>query len=344
MPYLGEIRMFAGNFAPTGWAFCDGQFLPIAENEELFQLIGTTYGGDGEETFCLPNLNRRVPIHQGSEYTIGEMGGVEEVTLTVQQIPSHTHAMLASNAFAQESSPGNNLYGRVRGRDAYITGTDTTSLHNFMIGGAGGSQPHSNMQPYLAINFIISLFGIFPTQTLDMLAVNAEPFYAEIRIFPFNFAPRNWAFCNGQIISISQDTALFSLLGTMYGGDGKSTFALPDLRGRVPLHAGANWYDYSVGETGGSTSVTLLPSEMPMHNHLVRANTGFANYPQPAPNSVLARADGDTPYNPQISSSRVDMAFQTLAPTGGGFEHNNMMPYLTLNFCIALQGIFPSRS
>ncbi len=167
-PYVGEIRIFAGNFAPAGWAFCHGQLLAISENTTLFQLIGTTYGGDGQSTFGLPNLQGRVPIHQGqgpglSNRVIGQNGGTESVTLTAAQIPVHGHAQLVSAAPALSRSPQGNLPAIAQG-DLYSTGTPDTAMAATAIAATGGSQPHENMQPYLGLNFIISLFGIFPTQ------------------------------------------------------------------------------------------------------------------------------------------------------------------------------------
>lgn len=167
-PYVGEIRMFAGNFAPEGWALCQGQLLSIAENETLFQLIGTTYGGDGETTFALPNLQSRLPIHQGtgpsgSTFPIGEMGGAETVTLTVQQIPVHNHSLVAATDAGSTTNPAHNLLAR--GGSTYIQGGADAALNAGTVSPAGGSQPHDNRQPYLCINFIISLFGLFPTQS-----------------------------------------------------------------------------------------------------------------------------------------------------------------------------------
>jgi microcystin-dependent protein len=169
-PYVGEIRLFAGNFAPNGWMFCEGQTLPIAENEVLFQLIGTTYGGDGEETFNLPNLASRVPIHMGTgpdgtTYQIGEMAGTEQETLTTQQIPSHTHAMLGSLDPAGQQSPQSNVTAKSTQVDLYINAVPQDALNNQAVSPVGGSQPHENCQPFLCINFIISLFGVFPSQT-----------------------------------------------------------------------------------------------------------------------------------------------------------------------------------
>ena len=165
-PYVGEIRMFGGNFAPAGWMFCEGQLLPISENETLFQLIGTTYGGDGESTFALPNLASRVPIHQGSgggaTYQIAEMGGVESVTLTNSQIPIHTHAPLASNAGGSDS-PGNNYWGNSILGKPYAAPPPALTMNPATISPTGGSQPHDNMLPFLCVSYIISLFGIFPS-------------------------------------------------------------------------------------------------------------------------------------------------------------------------------------
>jgi microcystin-dependent protein len=163
-PYIGEIRMFAGNFPPVGWMFCDGQSLPISENETLFQLIGTTYGGDGEETFNLPNLQSRIPIHQGNGFILAEIGGAEEITLTVNQIPAHSHVPLAGNTDGNSPGPANGIWANSNLRQYGDTNANGTMAAN-RIQITGGSQPHTNLQPFLCINFIISLFGIFPSPT-----------------------------------------------------------------------------------------------------------------------------------------------------------------------------------
>lgn len=166
-PYVGEIRMFAGNFAPAGWMFCEGQLLPISENETLFQLIGTTYGGDGVSTFALPDLRGRIPIHQGDGFILAETGGAEEITLTVNQIPAHSHPFLASTSSATSSGPDDHVPARLTVAGVFPYGTDNplTALNSQAVSSVGGSQPHSNFQPYLCVDFIISLFGIFPSQT-----------------------------------------------------------------------------------------------------------------------------------------------------------------------------------
>ena len=165
-PYVGEIRMFAGNFAPAGWMFCEGQLLPISEYETLFNLIGTTYGGDGQSTFALPDLRGRVPMHFGNGFTLAETGGVEEVTLTVSQIPAHSHAFLANTNFGDQISPSNNVLSQLTGSgQLYFAAPPSSALAPTTMGPVGGSQPHNNFQPYLCVDFIISLFGIFPSQT-----------------------------------------------------------------------------------------------------------------------------------------------------------------------------------
>lgn len=164
-PYVGEIRMFAGNFAPAGWMFCEGQLLPISENETLFQLIGTTYGGDGEVTFALPDLRGRIPLHQGNGFILAETGGAEEITLTVNQIPAHSHPQRASAATATQNAPATNVFAQAATVDAYVTSGPFVPLDSQSSAPVGGSQPHTNFQPYLCLNFIISLFGIFPSPT-----------------------------------------------------------------------------------------------------------------------------------------------------------------------------------
>lgn len=172
-----------------------------------------------------------------------------------------------------------------------------------------------------------------------------DPFVAEIRIFPFNFAPKGWAWCDGQLLPLSQNTALFSLLGTTYGGNGKSNFALPDLQGRAPMHPGQGpgLSLHDLGETGGSETVSLLESEIPSHAHTYMAQASPADSPTPQ-NGSNARVSGATPYVGPSGAPLVMMAPEALAPAGGDQPHNNMQPYLTFYFCIALQGVYPPRT
>lgn len=173
-----------------------------------------------------------------------------------------------------------------------------------------------------------------------------DPFVAEIRMFPFNFAPKGWAFCDGQLMAISQNTALFSLLGTTYGGDGKSNFALPNLQGCAPMHPGQGpgLSLHDLGETGGSDTVSLLQSEMPAHAHPMMATTDPADDNLPGVDRSLADSQKEFGYQSDTAHNLVNLSGNTLTPAGGDQPHNNLMPYLTLNFCIALQGVFPARS
>lgn len=169
-PFIGEIRMFGGNFAPAGWAFTQGQLLAISQNDALFTLIGTTYGGDGESTFALPDIQGRFPIHAGQgpgisqNYQLAEKAGVESVTLTVQQMPTHNHAFLASTSIAQNPQPTSSVPAQSSVVKLYSGDSPDSAMNAQMFSPVGGSQPHENMQPYLAISFILSLFGIFPHQ------------------------------------------------------------------------------------------------------------------------------------------------------------------------------------
>jgi microcystin-dependent protein len=168
-PFVGEIRMFAGNFAPRGWAFCDGQLLAVSQNDALFSLLGTIYGGDGRTTFGLPDLRGRIPIHAGhgpglSERRLGAKGGAEKVTVTVNQLPSHGHPMQASSQNALQTAPNGNVLGQATSIDLYRVTPADEDLASSSILATGGSQPHTNLMPYLCVHFIIALVGIYPSR------------------------------------------------------------------------------------------------------------------------------------------------------------------------------------
>ncbi|MBT3200071.1 MAG: hypothetical protein HN350_09160, partial [Phycisphaerales bacterium] len=229
--YLGSVELFAGNFAPRPTALAHGQLLPINQNQALYSLLGTMYGGDGRTTFGLPDLRGRTAVHVSGAYTqMGRKSGVENVTLNTNELPAHTHSL-----------PGS---------------ASTT-------GQTGGSQPHTNQQPSLGLNYIIALQGTFPSRSIG------DPFIGEVGMFAGNFAPRSWAFCDGQLLPIAQNTALFSILGTTYGGDGRTTFALPNLLNRSVIGAGngPGLPTYRLGETVGSDTVTLTAQQMASHSH-----------------------------------------------------------------------------
>ena len=163
-PFIGEIRMFAGNFPPVGWAFCNGALMDISQNDALFNLIGTTYGGDGQTTFALPDLQSRVPVHVGPGFALGQQGGAETVTLTTSQIPAHSHVPLANSGPGAQSSPANGVWAEST-LNQFSSAAPSLAMAPAALGQSGGSQPHDNMVPFLAVNFILSLFGIFPSQT-----------------------------------------------------------------------------------------------------------------------------------------------------------------------------------
>ncbi len=246
-PYIGEVSLFGGNFAPRGWAFTDGQLLSINSNQSLFSILGTTYGGDGRTTFALPDLRGRTAIHTGTgpgltNRKLGDKGGGQKVTVTQNQMPSHNHP------------PG---------------------WLNDVTLNAGGGQDHQNMQPYLALSSVIALQGLYPSSNITEgegsaeTLIGGDPFIAEIGWFAGNFAPRNSAFSSGQLLSISSNTALFSLVGTTYGGDGRTTFGLPDLRGRAAIGArrGLGLTNRRLGERVGEESLALTVGQMPSHVH-----------------------------------------------------------------------------
>ena len=164
-PYIGEIRMFAGNFAPLNWMLCQGQVVPISQYDTLYNLIGTTYGGNGQTTFALPNLQGRLPLHQTGNYPIGLIGGSEQVTLITQQLPVHSHPMAASQNNATSNTVTGNVVGSVGATQIYREVPAASAMANQACSLVGGNQPHDNMQPYLCINFIIALFGVYPSQS-----------------------------------------------------------------------------------------------------------------------------------------------------------------------------------
>ena len=200
-PFIGEIKMISFNFPPKGWAFCNGQLLPINQNQALFSILGTTYGGNGRTTFALPNLQGRVPLHQGNGFTLGERGGEAAAHADINEMPAHTHPARASRA-ADRGQPGRHHLGTAP-TCALTRPTPNAHDEPAAIGNAGGSQPHENHAPYLVLNFVIALQGIFPSRRTRPTGANpmTDPFLAEIRMFGGNFAPTGWALCNGQLMS-----------------------------------------------------------------------------------------------------------------------------------------------
>ena len=263
------------------------------------------------------------------------------------EIPVHTHAVHGSSNAADQTSPITGFWPTGGASTPYAAASDG----NAMAGGGGRSRgrAHENRPPYLVINFAIALAGIFPSRRLKHSLIQRQPFMSdpfppEIRMFGFNFPPRGWAACDGQLMPIAQNTALFSLLGVNYGGDGRVTFGLPDLRGNVPVQQGQapGLSPYDLGETGGEANVTLLSSQIPPHSHPLRCSDTTADQTSPVGAIPAARRSARTKFLRVQSGSSPAMNANLLAPAGKA-NHNNMPPYLSPNFCIALAGTFPAR-
>ena len=239
-PFLGEIQAFAGNFASNGWLQADGRLLPISQYSALFSLLGTTYGGDGVSNFALPNLQGRLAVGAGGGVVLGEEFGQDAITLTNANLPAHLHTL-----------PGGG-----------VTGLD------------GGGQPYENAQASLGINYLMSLSGVYPNRDGGTWP-QGDPLLGEIVGYAGAYVPDGWVLAQGQLLSIAQNTALFSILGTIYGGDGITNFALPDLRGRTILGAGGS---FNLGETFGQRDTLLTTAQMPSHDH----GLPNAGVPEPA--------------------------------------------------------------
>ena len=348
-PYVGEIRMFAGNFAPAGWMFCEGQLLPISENETLFQLIGTTYGGDGESTFALPDLRGRIPIHQGNGFILAETGGAEEITLTVQQIPAHTPSAAGVGSAGDDVERRRATCSAEPGRTVLpLRRAAASATWRRSAVAAVGRQPAAHQLPAVPVRRLHHLaVRDLPVQP-DLGRRSTWPIRSWLRSASSRSTsrPEGWAWCDGQLLPLSQNTALFSLLGTTYGGDGKTNFALPDLQGRAPMHPGQGpgLSLHDLGETGGSETVTLLETEIPSHSHALMRQACRRQPRRPGGPAVAGAAIGER--QPVPDSARRDPAASpaAVAPAGGDQPHNNLQPYLTFYFCIALQGVFPPRA
>jgi microcystin-dependent protein len=358
MSYLGQIKIFAFSYAPQGWAFCQGQPLAISQNTALFTLLGNVYGGNGTTNFALPNL-QGIPVGAGqapggSNYQLGESGGEAGVTLAPQQLPSHNHAFNTEGDQANSATPAGNqpAWSWKQAANDTVIGiyaeppTPTTALASNAIATSGSGRPHNNLQPHVTLNFSIATAGVWPHGPPPP---PSPPFIGELAICAGN-PPAGWTLCEGQLMQIAQNQQLFSLLGATYGGDATRTFALPDLRGRVPLNFGEN---FAIGQRGGEEAHVMSEAEMPAHSHALMANATSQHVgPTAAPVTVLGMSLGkqlplNTPFTANLYSTaaaNAQLAGALIGGAGGGQPHPNMMPSLALSFCIALQGAFPSRN
>jgi microcystin-dependent protein len=326
MPFAGEIRLFAGNVAPGGWAFCHGQLASIASVPELHEAIGTRYGGDGRTTFALPDLRGRVPVHRSSRIALGAEGGAEVVTLEADQVPGHRHALMAGTSTAPD---GERAVLTLAGSTS--TGQDATgsalALGQTTLTGSGNS--HSNVQPYLCLNYIIALSNT-PSDGSD------GPIVGEVRLFAGEGAPAGWTPCNGQAVDIRKYAGLYSVIGTTYGGNGQTVFALPDVRGRVVMQAGyrPGLSARQLGESGGAATVELDDGQLPPHSHEIEAVAAGGSA---AGAAVMLR----TTNTPDDTDEDRPMASVSTGSAGGNGQHTNLQPYLALNYLIAHSGKLP---
>ena len=341
MAYTGEIRIFAGNFAPAGWLACDGSSVPIASYPALAALLKPVFGGDSQN-FKLPDLRGRAPLHVSSGLALGAAGGSETAQILTAGMPAHTHTPVATDSSATTRS-GQSTDSFAESQSRIYSTQATGQMSSFAVSTVGKGLAHENMQPSLAMTFIICASGSAPTQQDGEFT--GEGFIAEIKLFAGNFAPKNFAKCEGQILSLGQNTVLFSLLGTTYGGDGKSTFALPDLRGSVPIGAGTGngLTQRFLGDTVGSSAVSLTPDQLPPHSHPLAAAPVPGTTNDPSGNVLAMPFNGGNLYAPSAPQDPSLTPLAPSSPTGQGLPHNNMQPYLALTYLITLQGVYPVR-
>ncbi|MBS7526928.1 tail fiber protein [Fusibacter paucivorans] len=345
--YVGEIRLYANVHVPENWECCNGQTLSISDYQALYDLIGTTYGGDGTKTFALPDLRGRVPIHMGTSkestvFKLGDKKGALAVQLTEAQLPEHTHMLMISSEESEVTVPeGNtiseppfNLFKEFDPSEKVLAMAADTVI------ATGGDQYHDNMQPYTSLNFIICV----KEDTVDSEGVEDDmpmsQFIGEVRAFPFGFVPEGWLACDGKILNEYDYFQLSSILGQTFGGVAPAhNFGLPNLNKRIPIH---NNPDFALGKMGGSEKVQIGISEMPKHTHGLMVIDDMANETRssftrmiatankPGSRALVAFCDTKTNY--------VEMSDQSITVTGESVAHDNVMPCLSLQYCIAYKG------
>ncbi|MBS1796609.1 MAG: tail fiber protein [Acidobacteria bacterium] len=333
----GEISVFAGGYVPAGWALCNGQLLVAAGYPALYSVLKTTFGGSGS-TFALPDLRGRVAIESGAEFAYGQAGGEENHTLTEAELAAHTHQAVGVTTLADQGLASGNFWASKA--DGHYAPTADVKMAESAVSKTGNSQPHENLSPFLPLNFGVCLNG----------TDDREGTIGEIVLYAGSGVPdtwKNWLPCDGRVLLIAQHTALYSVLRSVFGGNGENTFALPDLRDRAPLCAGPGpgLTNRPFGATGGSAAVALTVDELPKHIHVAHANTNTDSVSDPT-NAVWGAAADNRELVPFYANSAAEtpMNAAALDETGSGAPHNNMPPYLSLSYLICVAGIFPAHS
>lgn len=342
--YVGEIRAFAFPYATDGWLPCDGQVLPAQNNYTLFSLLGATFGGDGVSNFALPDIRGRMLLGQGQStdksYSLGEKGGSETIALNLANLPAHSHALRCSSQAGDTGSPVKAVLATIQSGSLTYVAAAKTGKTGIMdadsISPAGRTGTLDNMSPFITMNYMIATNGLYPTFDGggDDIA-----FLGEIKMFAFSRPPNGgWMPCDGRILQCNQHQGLFSLLGDAFGGDGKKTFALPDLRGTIPMYPSAS--AQKSGKRGGARTNTLNASHLPSHNHALNSDKEKGTLAGPLTNFWGATTTNY--YTANAPDKEMDAS--VITPTGSSMPFDNMPPHLAVNFCICVKGMYPPRS
>ena len=365
-PFIGEIRLFAFPKVPVGWYPCDGRSLSIAEHQALYSVLGATFGSDAKTWFALPDLAGRVPIGQGqssetTRYHLGDRGGEETHYLIYPECPIHGHALAVTNAASTSATPGPDLRpgGLVPYPSDRMLYTSATTVQTSVglvaatLAASGGGQPHDNMMPSVVMNYCIAEQGIYPPDG-DPTGQTEDGYLGEIRIvaFPcgadgFKVDVEKWLPCDGRLLPISGNQPLHGLIGTAYGGDGATTFALPNLNGTtgtgsvaISQGRGPGMAERTIGAALGSRTTRLAPQQMPMHTHQFRLGVASTGSAAPGNSGTSVMID---PHTNGFSNAppNVTLPADTITIAGGGAEHDNQQPTLGLCYAIAITGSYP---
>lgn len=335
---IGEVSIFAGEYVPSGWEYCRGQIVAKSASPALYNVLGDKFGAT-PTTFHLPDLTGSIALNQGTQFPFAAKGGEAAHQLTVAELPAHTHQAFGLTTLADTGSPANAFWAAAG--DGHYAPTADTKMADSAIGKNGDNQTHPNMPPYMALNF-----GICTTSSGPRVGSLGEIILFAGTSLPPDVAD-NWMPCDGRLVAIAGNTALYSLIGNAFGGDGKLNFALPDLRDRVPVCSGTGigLTPRLLGQTGGETAVTLTDAQMPKHNHVAHGS-GLANsIDDPAGATWGRNAVGrDEIAFYGSSGNETPLSVTALDVTGGGGAHNNMPPYLALNYYICVLGDYPTQS